>query len=244
MMIALRLFQVELTKLRGSLVLLMVAAPPAMMVLMVPAVLASGNGPGTWAQMAMSGSAIWAYLLMPLTVTALTALYASIEHQNGGWTWTLTLPASKVLVFGTKALVCALLLALTTVGIGVAILAGGLVAGLIAPEEALTGALPVGLLFGILARMFLAGLLVLALQFSLAHASASFAMPIIVGIAGTFGAVVATSAQAGIYFPWLLAVNVLASTEDRTLQAILTGLIGGLIVFAGTCVWLAKRDWR
>ena len=92
--------------------------------------------------------------------------------------------------------------------------------------------------------MMLAGLFMMAIQFVVSMRYSSFAIPVVVGIGGTFVGVVATSARQGIYFPWLLAVNVQASDPARAQQAILTGLIGGLVVFALGCVWLVRRDWK
>ncbi len=243
-MMALRILIAEIAKLKGSLVLLLAAAPPAMMAIMIPAVILSGNGPDEWRLIAMNGAAIWAYLLMPLTATALTALVAGLEHQSGGWTWTLAQPVPKPIIFAAKALVCAGLMALISLGIAVGILVGGSLAGALSPDQALSGALPISMLADLLSRMFIASLFALALQFAVAHAFRAFAVPIIVGIGGTFVAVVATSSQAGIYFPWLLAVNMLASDPARAQQALFTGLVGGVVIFALSGFWLARRDWR
>ena len=244
-MMALRVFLAEVAKLKGSLVLLLAAAPPAMMAVMITALQLTGNGSGDWSRFAMGGAGTWAFFLMPLTITALTALVTGLEHQSGGWTWTLAQPAPKALIFAAKALLCVLLMALISIGIFVAVIGSGLLAGAISPEVALEGEPPLAYLGDLLARMFVASLLVIAIQFAVAHAFKTFAVPIVVGITGTFVAVVATSAEAGVYFPWLLAVNMLvANAPDRVAQALLTGLIGGVIVFAASCIWLARRDWR
>jgi hypothetical protein len=243
-MTAWRVFIAELTKLKGSLVILLVLGPPAMMVVMIPAAILTGNTADAWLPVTMGAAAIWAYLLMPLTMTALTALVAGLEHQSGGWTWTLSQPAPKPLIFAVKAIVCVLLMGLISAGVGAAVIAGVFIAQSVAPETALVGEPPIAFLAMLLGRMLIASLLALAIQFAVAHAFSAFAVPIIVGISGTFVAVVATSAQAGIYFPWLFAVNMLAGEPARAEQALLSGLIGGVIVFAASCIWLARRDWR
>ncbi|MGJ3231271.1 MAG: ABC transporter permease [Oceanicaulis sp.] len=234
----------ELVKLKRSLVLLLIAGAAGMILVMLPAVIVTGNAPDDWMRLSMSGAAIWAYLLMPLTATALTALAAGIEHQNQGWTWTLALPAPKPAVFAAKAVIAALAMAGTGALVGGAILAGGLAGSALAPQHALSGAPPAAFLAELLAKMWLAGLLALAIQFFAAHVFRSFAVPIVVGIAGTFVSVVATSAQLGIYFPWLLPVNMLASEPERAMQALLTGSVGGVAVFALAIVWLSRKDWR
>lgn len=244
MIALLRATHAETMKLKRSLVLLLAAAPPIMLGLMVIATTLTGNGPDTWQQLSMSGAAIWAYLLMPLTITALTALMASLEHGCAGWTWSLVQPVPKTIVFAAKAVVTVGLVALISAGIGASVLAAGLFVQLIAPDQAVSGTPPYALMAGLLFKMWLAGLFMTGLQFTIAHAVSSFATPVIVGIGGVFVSVVATSSEYGVFFPWLLPVNMLASEPERAQQALLTGSVGGVVIFALACVWLARRDWR
>lgn len=234
----------ERAKLSGSLVWLLVFGAPAMLLVMGVMVIATGNGPQSWAQYATGSAAVWAYFLMPLCVTALTALIASVEHQSQGWTWSLAQPTPKWLIFSAKATLTVLMLVLMTALVWAAILVGGEFGSALSPQHALPGSQPLSSLAETLGKMWMAGLLASSIQFTVAHAHKSFALPIVVGIGGTFVSVVATSAQAGLYFPWLLPVNILSAAGERADQALLTGLIGGVIVFAASCIWLARRDWR
>ena len=231
-------------KLNRSLVLLLAAAPPLMLGLMVVAVVLSRDITENWDQIAMSGAAIWAYLLMPLTVTALTALMAGIEHGCSGWTWSLAQPVPKSIIFTAKALVTIAVTALISTGVALAVLGGGHLVQLIDPDMVMEGEPPYAFMAGLLIKMWLASLLMTAIQFTVAHAASSFATPVIVGIGGVFVSVVATSSKYGVFFPWLLPVNMLATDDDRALQALLTGSIGGLVLFIAACIWLARRDWR
>lgn len=233
----------EVAKLRRSLVLLLVLAIPAMVFILQAGLRLSGQAPPDWERHALSGAAIWASLLMPLTVTALVALLAQIEHGPRAWSATLSLPCPKRHVFAAKAVLAAGLVALISVLIGVASLASGVLAGIIEPGAAPTGAVPLALLARTLAGMWVAGLLMLGLQFAVAMGVANFAASIIAGVGGTFFAVAATSANAGIYFPWLLPVNLLAAEDGRAMQALLTGGLGGVLVLGLACAWLARRDW-
>lgn len=192
----------------------------------------------------MSGAAIWGFLLLPLTATALTALLAQIEHGPRAWSAVLAFPCPKWKVFAAKATLAVGLMATISVLLWCAILSSGLLSGALRPDAMPTGALPAGLLADVLARMWLAGLLVVAIQFVISMAVANFAAPVIAGIGGTFFAVAATSAKAGIYFPWLLPVNVLSTEPGRASLAVLIGGIGGAIIFTVTCLWLARRDWH
>jgi ABC-2 type transport system permease protein len=62
------------------------------------------------------------------------------------------------------------------------------------------------------------------------------------GIAGTFVALVAVGARQGLYFPWLMAVNVMASDPARHAMALVLGGGGGLAMLTVMCVVLARRD--
>lgn len=244
MIVLFRAIYAEALKLKRSLVLLLAAAPPLMLGLMILAMLLTGNGADSWDQLALSAAAIWAYLLMPLTVTALTALMASIEHGCAGWTWSLAQRVPKSIIFSAKALVTTCLMALISLGIGISVLTAGHIAGALDSSIVLDGAPAYALMSTLLGKMWLASLLMTAIQFTIAHAASNFATPVIVGIGGVFVSVVATSSKYGVFFPWLLPVNMLASAPERAQQALLTGSIGGVLVFTLACLWLAHRDWR
>lgn len=234
----------ESMKLNRSLVLLLAAAPPLMLGLMVVAVVLSRDMTENWDQIGMSGAAIWAYLLMPLTVTALTALMAGIEHGCAGWTWSLAQPVPKSIIFTAKALVTLAVTALISAGVALAVLGGGHLVQMIDTDMVMEGEPPYAFMAALMVKMWLASLLMTAIQFTVAHAASSFATPVIVGIGGVFVSVVATSSKYGVFFPWLLPVNMLATDDDRALQALLTGSVGGLALFIIACLWLARRDWR
>ena len=84
--------------------------------------------------------------------------------------------------------------------------------------------------------------LVCMLQLWVALRFRSFVPPLVFGIAGTFVAVAATSARQGLYFPWLMAVNVLASEPERQLFAVMLGGLGGLAALSAMLVHLNLRE--
>lgn len=239
-----RLLITETTKLKRSLTLLLVLGIPCMMFVMQFVLLLNAKHAPDWSMFVMGGGAVWAYFLLPMTATALTALLAQIEHGPAGWSHVLALPYPKWMVFAAKAILVIALMALISVLLWFVLLGSGLLLGVIVPEKQLIGEVPALLLANLLTKMWFAGILVTAIQFTVAMAFRSFAVPVVVGIGGTFVALVATSAKAGIYFPWLLPTNILASDPSRALQAIITGLVGGLILFTFSCIWLGRRDWN
>lgn len=243
-MIMFRLIRTELIKLKRSLVWLIILGIPVMMLILETAIIATGNSAGKWITVAMGGTAAYGFFLLPMTVTAVTALQAQLEHGSGLWSYTLSQPYSRNQLFVAKAIVTLMVMVIITFLIGLAVIGGGVLAGVLVPEEALAGEIPVTRISEILSLMLLAGLLMIAIQFTVAMRFSSFAVPVVLGILGTFVSVIATSAKQGIYFPWLMPVNVQNSDPARIEQVVVTGLIGGIIVFALGCIWLSRRDWK
>ena len=239
-----RLVRAEWLKLRRSLIWLLILAVPLMVFVLGVAIIATGNSTSEWDRMAMSGAAIWRFFLLPMTATALTALMAQLEHGSRGWSYMLALPHRKTSVFTAKALIVIAVMALISLLVGISNIASGIVAGWLAPDEAMQGPVPIVLLSKILLKMWLTGWLVVAIQFAVAMRFASFAVPVVVGIAGTFVAVVATSAKQGLYFPWLMATNILNADAGKAEQALIMGSVGGALLFALSILWLARRDWH
>lgn len=233
----------ETTKLRRSLVLLVAATPPLMVFALGVLAVASGNAPEDWAIIIMAGSAVWGYFLLPMSVIGVTALIAQVEHGPGTWSHTLALPAPRWQIFLAKALVSTGLLAVMSLAVALASYASTTVGLMLNPELTMTGAFDTHLALRLYGLMFVAGLLVMAIQWTLAMRFRSFAVPVSVGIGGTFVAVAATSAQAGLYFPWLMPVNVLAADAGRAELAVMMGGFGGALAFAAAIVWLSRRDW-
>jgi ABC-2 type transport system permease protein len=238
------LLRAETLKLKRSVIVLLIVSVPIMVFLLGVAVIATGNSSPEWPMLAKSGAGIWSFFLLPMTATALTALVAQLEHGSRGWSYTLALPHPKWAVLSAKALIILFVMAVISLLVGAANIASGVFAGWIAPKQAMVGELPIALMSGIMVKMWLASLLVVVIQFAVAIRFESFAVPVVVGIGGTFVAVVATSAKIGLYFPWLMATNVLNSDPDRALQAIMMGSLGGLVLLVVTIVWLSRRDWK
>lgn len=228
----------EVLKLRRSLAFLLCLAAPACVAFLGGVIVL--DRPSQWPMFALNGVALWSFAMLPLAVTALSVLLAQSEHGPKTWNHILALPGARPWVFVAKALVMlgcvAAMMALLLVMLPLV----GWLATLIRPD-ALTGTLDLAQIARFLSLMFLAAILVSILQLWVALRFKSFVPPLIFGLAGTLAAVGATSARQGIYFPWLLATNVL-STPERTQFAVLLGGLGGLVAFAAMLVHLSRRE--
>lgn len=235
----LRYVTAEILKQRRSLALLLcLAAPACIAILGSLIVLDRGSD---WRNFVQGNAAFWAFAMLPLTLTALSVLLAQIEHGAKAWDHVLALPGAPANVYLAKAIVMAGLLAGMSAWLFVLLHAAGFAIEAIAPEK-LRGAPQVVHTARILTEMAFASLLVAVLQLWVALRFRSFVPPLVFGIAGTFVALVAVGARQGLYFPWLMAVNVMGSDPARHATALLLGGGGGLAMLAAMCVMLARRD--
>jgi hypothetical protein len=229
----------EVLKLRRSLVLLLcLAAPSCVAVLTTLITLRVERAPDLH-QFAMGTPGIWAFAMLPLAITALSVLLAQMEHGPRTWHHVLTLPGARPNVYLAKGLVMLALIAGMSMLLWVQILLSGAIVGALRSDT--TGTIDAAALAWLLAKMAAATTLVAMLQLWVALRFRSFVPPLVFGIAGTFAAIVATSAEEGIYFPWLMAVNVLTLEPGRQETALLLGGVGGLAVLG---VMLAHLSWR
>lgn len=233
---------VEAYKLRRSLALLLATVAPLLIAVFVFFNLLRGEKPAPWAMSLQSSAAIWAFFMLPMGVTALTALVAQAEHAPRAWEHLRALPlprwhlyaAKAVCVLGLVAAMSLLLALLTSVAVTAA--------GIAKPAVAATGTPGFAAYLLLLGRIFLASWLLVAVQLWIALRWTSFVPALATGIAGTFFAVVATSAKVGVLMPWQIPVNQLASDPARADLALALGFVGGCMAFALMLWRMSRRE--
>lgn len=234
-----RYLAAEILKLRRSLVLLLCLAAPSCVTIIMTLSALDKVGPVPLDMLQVNVAALWAFAMLPLSVTALSVLMAQMEHGPRTWDHVLTLPGARPRVYLAKALVTLALVAAMQALLWILTVAA---IPLIATLHPVAGAFDKAELAWTLAKMGGAANLVCVLQLWVALHFRSFVPPLVFGIGGTFVAIAATSAQQGVYFPWLMAVNVLA-TEPTTGQfAMMLGGAGGLAALAAMLVHLSLRE--
>ena len=235
---------VEAHKLRRSLALLLAAVAPLLIAVFVFFNLLRVDKAAPWAMTLQSSAAIWAFFMLPRSVTALTALVAHTEHGPRAWDHLRALPLPRWHLYASKA-VCVLgVVAAMSVLLALLTLLAATGAGWLKPAVAATGAMDIAGYLTLLGRIFLAAWLLVAVQLWIALRYASFVPALAVGIGGTFFAVVATSAKAGVFLPWQIPVNQLASDPARAQFALLLGMIGGCIALTAMLLHLGRREVR
>ncbi|WP_109806688.1 ABC transporter permease [Sphingosinithalassobacter portus] len=228
----------EILKLRRSLALILCLAAPTCVVILTTLMRLDKDGPVSLGMFGMTSAAFWAFAMLPLTLTALSVLLAQIEHGPRTWNYLLTLPGARPQLFLAKALVMLGLVIGMTLLLFVEIRIASAMMALVKPIDPAPAPFDLPTTLG---KMAIASLLVAMLQLWVALRFRSFVPPLVFGIAGTFVAIAATSAKQGIYFPWLLAVNMLSQPERQDF-ALWMGGVGGLAVMLAMLVHLSRRE--
>jgi ABC-2 type transport system permease protein len=237
-----RVLIVELRKLNRSLAAaLAVAAPGLIAVFTFFNTLRIGTAQ-PWDMWMVGATGIWAFFMLPMSVTALTALVAHMEHGPRTWDHLRALPLPRWTIYAAKAISVFLVLALMSIGVFVLTWAAVKLAVVLKPELAPTGVFDASAYLTTLGRMYLAATLVVVIQLWIALRWSSFVPGLVVGIGGTFFAVVATSARVGVFLPWQMPVNMLATEGWRMQTALGLGFGGGLILLVLMLWHLSRRE--
>jgi len=234
-----RYLMAELLKLRRSLALMLCLAAPSCVVILNMLMALEREGPVDMSMFGIAAAALWSFAMLPLTVTALSVLLAQMEHGPRTWDHLLTLPGARPRLHFAKALMMMALVTAMTALLFVATVGS---AALVTRLRPVNGTLEAATLSWTMARMVAAAGLVCMLQLWVALRFRSFVPPLLFGIAGTFVAVAATSAKQGLYFPWLTAVNLLATEPERQQVALMLGGLGGIGALAAMVVHLNVRE--
>ena len=233
---------VEFTKLRRSLALVLVAIAPALIAVFLFFNQLRGSKGMPWPRLMATSAGIWAFFMLPMSVTALTALVAHTEHGPRAWDTLRALPLPRWHLYAAKAVSVLVLVMAMSALLAVLSWAAISAAAWIKPVVAPTGVPDFAGYLALLGRIFLAGWLLVAVQLWIALRYSSFVPALATGIGGTFFAVVASSAKIGVVLPWQIPINQLASDPDRALLALAIGTLGGVVAFAAMLWRLSTRE--
>lgn len=232
---------VEILKLRRSLALLLCVAAPFCVAALGTVIALDGKNAVPLDRFAFAAPGIWAFLMLPLAVTALSVLMAQMEHGSKSWNHLLTLPRARPDVYLAKAVVMLGLVALMSALLFGFTLAGTAILASLHPAG-VTGRPDIGHLAGVLARMAIASGLMCMLQLWVALRFRSFVPPLIFGIAGTFVAVATLGATKAAWFPWLLAIDIMATNPAQQQLGLMLGGVGGAVALLVMLMDLSRRE--
>lgn len=232
----------EFAKLSRTLAMVLIFAAPALIAVFSLANQLRTKQPTDWMMWMTGAASIWAYFMLPMALAALSALMANMEHSVRMWDHLRALPTARWVHYTAKAICLVVILAFMTAAVPTMVW-GALKAGtMIDPRAAPSGNLAVHDVALVSVRLFAASLLLAAIQLWVALRFASFVPAIVVGIAGTFFAVVAPSAKIGIYSPWQIPLNAIGGDPERAGFALTFGATAGAVVLIMAIIHLARRD--
>ncbi len=231
---------VEIRKLNRSLALLLAVTAPCLIGVFAFFNISRFDTSGPWDQWLTMSAGIWAFFMLPMSVTALTALVGQMEHSPRAWDHLRALPLPRAHFYAAKAIcVLCLVILMSVLNLGVTYGAVQL-AAFFKPAIAPTGDADLVRTGWLLAKILVAALLMIAIQFWVALRFSSFVPALALGIGGTFFAVVATGAKQGVFFPWQMAVNVMGEGWRHDTALALGGGLGLLALIAA----IAHLAWR
>ena len=238
----LAVLSVEARKLNRSLAALLAVAAPSLIAIFLFFNMLRGEKAMPWEMWMQSSTGVWAFFMLPMSVTALTALVAHMEHGPRAWDHLRALPVARWKIYAAKA-ICVIAIVATMSLLNLALSFGAVTAAVaIKPVLAPTGALDMAAQVLMVGKVAAAGTLLTAIQLWIALRFASFVPALAVGIGGTFFSVVATSAKQGVFFPWQMPVNMLATEAWRVNTALTLGAGVGTVVLLLAIAHLSRRE--
>lgn len=235
---------VEIVKLRRSLALVLAVVAPSLVAVFLFFNALRGDEPMPWSMWLGSAAGMWGVFMLPMSVTALTALVASMEHGPRSWDHLRALPVPRWRIYAAKMICVVGVVGAMSVAVPLLSVAALELASRIKPEIAPSGPMDLGGHLMMVLRMEAAALLLIAIQLWLSLRFASFVPGLAVGIGGTFFAVVATAAKQGVFWPWQMPINMLAEEAWRVNTALTLGGVGGLILLVLMLTHLSLREVR
>lgn len=238
----LAVLSVELRKLNRSLAAVLVLAAPSLIGFFTFFALLRNKHPSSWETLLQTSTGIWAFFMLPMSVTALTALVAQMEHGPRAWDHLRALPVARWKLYAAKATCVVIMVAVMTVLNQLITWAAISGAAALKPAVTPTGTLDVSKALLLNSKMVAAALLLIAIQLWTALRFSSFVPALALGIGGTFFSVVATSAKQGVFFPWQMPVNMLARDAWRVETALALGGGLGALALIAAVLHLARRE--
>lgn len=225
----------EIRKLRGTLALLLCVVAP-LLVAIVAVLIAARQGEPDWLALLTNAFGLWAYLALPMTITALSALVAQVDHGARIWDHLFALPVPRGAILLAKVITLTLLVGIMSVLLAMAVFALGTLAGAAGPLPLAEAARMPGM-------QWAASLMVAVVQLWVALRFRSFVAPVALGFAGTFLVVAAMGAPEAIVLPWAMPLATLEVPGGNPAVALVAGLGGGLLLLPVMIRHLARRDY-
>jgi hypothetical protein len=241
------LFSSEIVKLKRTLALWMVLIAPLFVIVLQCALwLNQSDGIGTdadlWLMFSTNILSMWGIFMFPLFCALVVALVYQYEHTTSGWQKLYTLPVSRWHVLAAKQSAALFLLLASGITLFAGTIAAGFVVDAMHPNIDMPSYIPVAEMARRWTLVFIASLMVFAVQNWVSLRWTSLSVPIGTGIGGTFVAIFATSWKYGHFYPWLMPIHVLHRTDGKEWPGLWIGSLGGILLLIVMNVVESRRD--
>jgi hypothetical protein len=163
----LAVLSVEVRKLNRSLAAVLAVAAPALIAVLLFFVVLRGSRVAPWNMFLESSTMAWAFFMLPMSVTALTALVAHMEHAPRAWDHLRALPTPRWKIYAAKA-ICVIALVTVMSGLNLLLTWGSISAAvMIKPAVTPSGTLDVAKLLIMNLKVVAAATLMIAIQLSI-----------------------------------------------------------------------------
>lgn len=230
------MLSLEFVKVRRTLAWPVCALAP-LLVAIVAVMIALRKGEPAWRELLLNGFALWAYFVLPMTVAALSALLAQIEHGPRAWDHLFALPIPRRTLVVAKVATLMLMLGVSSILLLVFIAALGVATGAPSVGFPASGGLALA------ATTWCASAFMAAVQLWVALAVRSFVAPVGLGLAGTFAVVAAMGAPETAALPWGMPLAALPVSGANPMPALIAGALGGLLILPLMAAHVARREF-
>lgn len=242
-----RMCRIEALKLRRTLALWMVVLAPAVVVTL-QMLLWSGSRStfdvdiDLWLMFQKNILSMWGIFMQPLFVALVVALVYHADHASQGWLRMFALPVPRWTVPAAKLVVVVSLSTAAAVVLFGATLAGTVAAARVNERIVLQAEIPWAAMADRAGRVFLASLVIVAIQNAVSLRWSSITVSLGVGITGTFLALFASSWEYGPYYPWLMPLISLHGKPEVVARLLWLSPAVAVLVIAVTLAYGARRD--
>ena len=188
---------------------------------------------------------LWGIFVLPLFVTLETALLAGWEHGNSTWKLLYTQPVPGWMVTTAKQFSSLVLLGISHLFLGFAVIGTGLLLNQINPALGLEAPIPWLAMLGYSMLIFLISWLIIAVHSFVSLRWNSFVVAMAVGVIATMSGVFFIRSETyAPFYPWAmqgLIANKLLE-DGWPVEQLIWGIGGGLLVFLVSNLYLSQRD--
>ncbi len=196
----------------------------------------------------ISGNAINIYtiLMLPLLITLIAFIVNNVEHKANGWKHLFALPVSRTNIYISKFLVAAGMVFLSLILFDMFLILSVKLLAAVHPEINFEKFTMINEIIITSMKIFLASLLILAMQFIISINSKNFLVSIGIGVAGTIGTTMLLSWEHSNWIPYALPMLASQGLYKMDLSffkgVIIYSLWGSIVIFTAGLFLIKKKN--